>query len=428
MSLKPVLAALEKISNTKARKQKKKYIEQSLNIPFFKECVMYAYDSKMMYNINKFPKEASKLLRKTDDEAIFTFLSVLAKKRGTTNAEISKLHLMCVDDATCQVVGMILNKDLRCGVSIKTWKEYFDLFEHSPMLCEFAVRYSRRREEYSPELKEFVKHCGGWENVIGSIKANGVRVWIDVDRERPTYTSRSGKPYENFHILNKDSITLSRALKEAHNLDFLPVIDGEVTFEGEDFQDQMRQVRRIKDMDPSKFRLIAFDSPSLPFPQDERSEIINEMVEKLREAGELSKTTFSEEVMFDDYEDFDTYFIDVVKRRKLEGLVLKKADAPYEFKRSKSWCKVKDWWSVDLKVVGIEEGTGKYEGMLGALIVDFKGVQVSVGSGYSDQQRVDFWHKPPKVVEIEYKMITKDGSLQHPSFYSEREDLVGVIK
>ncbi len=428
MSLKAVLTALDKMGNTKSRKSKKKYIEASLDIPFFKETVLFAYDSRKAFNINKFPEKASKLIKKCDDAKIFEFLQKLSTKRGATNLEVTALHSLCVDDETCQVVWRILNKDLRCGVNIKTWKEYFpQLFEHNPMLCEYAVRYVHRYDTFSEDLDKFLNLCGGWENIISSIKANGVRVWIDTIPERPKYISRSGKLYDNFHILNKDSITLAKELQNRYALEDMPTLDGEVTFEGEDFQDQMRQVRRIKDMDPSKFRLVLFDCPSLPFDQAERSYILSELIDEFHEEGVLTKTSWSEEVVFEDYDDFKTYFLKVVKKRKLEGLVLKKSDEPYQFRRSPFWCKVKDWFSADCKVIGVEEGTGRLEGTLGALIVDFNGVNVKVGSGYSDEQRIWFFENPPKIIEVEYKMITKDGSMQHPSFVKEREDLIGTM-
>jgi DNA ligase 1 len=430
MSLKPVFDALEKIAVSSTRTVKKKRISAALDIPYFKEVVRAAYDSRKVYKINKFPAQKSKLLQKKDTAKIFEVLNKYAVQKGVSNQDVNYLHSLCADDFTCEVVSRIVNKDLRCGVNIKTWKEYFpDLLDHSPMLCQYAVRFLHRYGTYSEDLKTFVtKVCGGWENVIGSIKANGVRVWIDTMPETPTYTSRSGKPYENFRILNKDSITLAKEVQKRLMLEDPPIIDGEVTFLGEDFQDQMKQVRRIKDMDPSKFRLVVFDSPSIGYmEQAERSELLSEIILDLRAKGQLSKTTFTEEVMFENYEDFDTYFLDVVKHRKLEGLVLKKADAPYELKRSPYWCKVKDFFSADVKVIDMEEGTGKYEGMMGALWVDFNGVKVRVGSGFSDTQRVEFWKDMPEVVEIEYKTITKDGSLQHPSFHKEREDLIGTI-
>jgi ATP-dependent DNA ligase len=77
-----------------------------------------------------------------------------------------------------------------------------------------------------------------------------------------------------------------------------------------------------------------------------------------------------------------------------------------------------------LSVVGVNRGKSgkKYGDVLGALIVNFRGTGVCVGSGYSDQQRVEFLDNPPKVIEIEYKSITKDGSLFHPSFVRIRAD------
>jgi len=63
--------------------------------------------------------------------------------------------------------------------------------------------------------------------------------------------------------------------------------------------------------------------------------------------------------------------------------------------------------TVDLICVGWKEGTGKYEGLIGSLLMeDSEGRQVYVGSGMSDDDR----HKSPnyfdgKVCEIEYEQI-----------------------
>lgn len=428
MSLKPVLDALIKIAEVPSRNKKKTLIKKFNDLPFFKEAVTYAYDSRKTYNINKFPDKALKTIHKSDDLKIFEMLDSLALKRGAKNSEIDLLHSLCEDNATCELVGRILNKDLRCGVNIKTWKEFYSLFEHNPMLCKYAVRYTHSNGEYSSDLDVFVQSCGGWENIIGSTKANGVRVWVNTYGEKPEYISRNGKPYLNFHVLNKDCLTIAKRLQVAYDLPTMPTLDGEVIVLGEDFQDQMTQVRRIKDVDPSKFRFVLFDCPDLPLSQAERSNTLDNLLEELGDNHEISKTTFVEEVMFDDFEDFHTWFLTVVVDRNLEGLVLKKADAPYEFSRSPYWCKVKDWFSADVRVIGAEEGCGKFEGKLGALIVDFKGVQVRVGTGFSDEQRENYSRNGiPEVVEIEYKTITKDGSLQHPSFVKEREDLIGLI-
>ncbi len=85
-----------------------------------------------------------------------------------------------------------------------------------------------------------------------------------------------------------------------------------------------------------------------------------------------------------------------------EGLVVKPFDYRYEKRRSQSWLKMKDILSKDLKVVHYFEGTGKYEGMLGGLIVDHKGKDVRVGGGFSDVQRQEYWKHIPigAIIEV----------------------------
>ncbi len=107
-----------------------------------------------------------------------------------------------------------------------------------------------------------------------------------------------------------------------------------------------------------------------------------------------------------------------------EGVIVKNTDGEYHCKRSRNWLKIKDQQTVDAPIVGLEEGTGKYEGMLGAVIVDLDGVDVRVGSGFSDEQRKDLWFDQPigQMIEIEYHEKTPDGSLRHPRFVRFRDD------
>ena len=85
-------------------------------------------------------------------------------------------------------------------------------------------------------------------------------------------------------------------------------------------------------------------------------------------------------------------------KRGGEGIMLNTMEGYYEIKRSNSLLKVKYVESMDLKVVDIQEGTGKYEGMMGALVVDYKGYRVGVGSGFSDEERQRFWDNPEEII------------------------------
>jgi len=113
-----------------------------------------------------------------------------------------------------------------------------------------------------------------------------------------------------------------------------------------------------------------------------------------------------------------------------EGIMINIYDAPYEFKRTNSLLKVKKFNTADLRVIGFEQGTGKYTGKLGAFICEYKGGQVNVGSGLTDEQRTEIYKDPFKyigtIIEIAYFEETKDStgkpSLRFPTFKDFRPD------
>lgn len=72
-----------------------------------------------------------------------------------------------------------------------------------------------------------------------------------------------------------------------------------------------------------------------------------------------------------------------------EGAVMKTKHFKWKNGTSKDQVKLKLKFQVDLKVVGIIEGTGKYEGMMGSVSVESSDgkLKVDVGSGWNDEQR-----------------------------------------
>jgi DNA ligase 1 len=85
-----------------------------------------------------------------------------------------------------------------------------------------------------------------------------------------------------------------------------------------------------------------------------------------------------------------------------EGLMIKPIDQGYKCKRSHAWLKIKPFIEVTLKVVALEEGTGKNEGLLGALVVegddDGKFFHLNVGSGLTDENREQIWADQDNVI------------------------------
>lgn len=122
-------------------------------------------------------------------------------------------------------------------------------------------------------------------------------------------------------------------------------------------------------------------------------------------------------------------WLDYAEEHDLEGVILN-LDTPYECKRTKNLIKVKKFYTLDLEIIGYEQGGGRLSGTLGALVVDFKGNNVNIGSGFDDATRKLIWDNRDdyigRVIEIKYKEISCDKktgleSLQFPIFQQVRE-------
>ena len=92
-----------------------------------------------------------------------------------------------------------------------------------------------------------------------------------------------------------------------------------------------------------------------------------------------------------------------------EGLMLHRGDSIYRGERSDDLLKLKPARDAEARVVGYTPGKGKYSGQVGALVVETRdGVRFSIGSGLSDQDRLE----PPKKgtwVTYRYQTLTANG-------------------
>ena len=269
-------------------------------------------------------------------------------------------------------------------------------------------------------------------------KLDGVRCLTVVDYESRTVTmyTRNGKELVNFpHITDYLNTNLDNIARSY-------VIDGEIM--SATFQDLMKQVHRKDNVQSSDAVLNVFDIIPLSefksgkgsMGQRRRLNFIKENFSKIfGDSGcieivswiEVDLDTLVGEVEF---KDFNKQMLD----QGYEGVMIKDVDAPYECKRTVSWLKQKPFIEVSLAVVGVEEGTGKNEGRLGAIICegtdDGKFIRVNVGSGFTDDQRIEFWDAKDsligQIVEVRADAATRNQdsedvwSLRFPRFLNFR--------
>ena len=100
-----------------------------------------------------------------------------------------------------------------------------------------------------------------------------------------------------------------------------------------------------------------------------------------------------------------------------EGLVLHRADAPWQAGRSGAVCRLKPQPDAEAVVIGHLPGQGRFTGMTGALQVrDGQGRTFALGSGLDEALR----RQPPPVgtvVSYRYRGLTAHGLPRQPTFW-----------
>jgi len=295
----------------------------------------------------------------------------------------------------------ILIKDLRCGVSEKTVNK---IKKGAVPVFECMLAHDGANHEKKVAGKKLLEP-----------KLDGVRALLVIDAGAKTATiySRNGKVLENFgHITSAVEANIELFERSI-------VIDGEVV--SESFQALMKQVHRKSDADAGDARLMAFDILPLSefqkgksiMGQKRRSALLRAMKPVLDKVGgidiipqiEVDLDTAVGEMQFKQYNK------DAIEAG-FEGIMIKELEDVYVCKRSVSWLKQKPFIEVSLTIVGIEPGTGKNEGKMGAVICegedDGKFIRVNVGSGWTDDQRAEVNDEViGQVLEVRADAITR---------------------
>jgi DNA ligase-1 len=317
----------------------------------------------------------------------------------------------------------ILIKDLRCGVSEKTINKVAKKFDGKYSIPTFTCSLAHDSANHEKKMV-------GKKQI--EIKLDGVRVITIIQGDKVEMFSRNGKQFHNFgHIIAE----IEAVIKD-YPVPYPLVLDGEVM--SANFQDLMKQVHRKDGKQSTDAVLHLFDTIPLGCfqngswdkPQSFRSLITNHWVRDHQATLQHVQALDWEDVDLDTLEGQER-FVALNKQAVeggYEGVMIKDIDAPYECKRTHAWLKAKPFIEVTLEVKDVEEGTGRNEGRLGAVVCegtdDGKKINVNVGSGFSDANRDDFWNSRTDIVgqlvEVRADAVTQnqDGtySLRFPRF------------
>ena len=412
---------LEEIKTTRGTNAKKDLLAKSQDDQNLLRLLTFALDPFLAFHVVKVPKTKTReevLTRNEVWDMFFETAEDCANRKITGNRAISTLQHVFTNARPDQEKWMrkVLKKHLAIGVSSKTVNAIFP-----KLIPSFEIALAQKFE-----AKRITSDV-----VAVEPKLDGIRCFAIVENGNVTLLARSGKQINNFNSSIGKELSLLRS----------GCYDGEIM--GEDFTSLMRQAYRKDDVDLSGTYFGIFDY--LPLDEWKTKQSTTSCFERynlLKDilTGEESCTAGMGGNSKSDYK-----YLRIVKRHYLrptfetlknyhdkcvsqgyEGAMIKDIDAPYKFGRGYEVMKYKAFHDVDLPIARVLEGTGKHAGKLGSVVVCYNGVNVQVGSGFSDEIRDLVWQNPQdfigRVIEVRYQEVTPDGSLRFPTFVCFRND------
>jgi DNA ligase-1 len=394
---------------------------------FLYNCYL-AYNPFFVYGVRQVDETVGLTNKPNPWNKFWAICDSLRTRVLTGNAARDAIRLLSEEfdsDEWNRMCRRVILKDLRCGFSENTVNKIVGNSKWAiPIFsCQLAVD-SNKKPKKMTGLKRL------------EYKLDGVRMLAIVKRGTVELMSRNGKPLSNFPQIEKEILDLlQQQVFLASYRDKGFVLDGEVI--GESFQKLMKQAQRKKDAETTGMVYNIFDVIPLEdfergywnAQQRKRTAILEQLrpVLKTSKCLQLSEGIYADLNTSEGNTILQEYFEEALKLG-YEGIMIKDVDAPYQTKRTDAWLKLKPTLTLDLVVTGLEEGTGKNEGRLGALVCegedDGRLIRVNVGSGLSDEQRQQFWEDKDSVldmvVEVMADVVTQnqDGSysLRFPRF------------
>jgi len=386
---------------------------------FAKKILLYTYHPMWQYNVTSDNlKKKSHLVARNSYYKFFDLLDDLKGRAITGHDAIAAVNSFVEHHSDYEeLIHCVIDKDLKTRAGNKIINKAIP--DHIP---EFSVALA---DKYEPKLVDWED---GW---YVSRKIDGARCIGIVDSSGDTtFYSRTGKIFDTLDVVRS-------GIKSLGISDV--VLDGELCLVdengNEDFQGVMKELRKKDHTIPNPsfkiFDMITIDE--FYSKKGERNRPYSIRYANLcavMQPNECSCLTVLEQELIHNNEHFQEWVKEATDNG-WEGVMLR-ADEPYKGKRSKDLLKVKKFFDDEYEVIDVEMGPFRYvlngkeheETMLSCVTIKHKGYDVRVGSGFTIDQRQDFYRNPNKIrgkqITVQYFEETKnqDGglSLRFPTF------------
>ena len=419
---------LNDLASNASRNYKIEQLNKNYSDVTLREVIRLALDPFTQFYQRKIPAYTPAKANQADTlSAVMDSLYMLSSRDVTGNAAIEYLTklLSSLTEDDAKVLERIIEKDLKCGVQASTANSVWSglIQEYPVMLCS----------GFEQKLVDKIKFPA-----YAQLKMDGMRFNAIVRDGKCEFRSRNGKEILLLGNLEQEFIAL------AGDVDC--VFDGELmVMHPDDIQFMDRQtgngilnkankgtisVKEAAMVHATVWDVIPyayFTDGYCPTPYSKRFSSLELLVNKQKSkekkiwlvTSDIVQNLDEAQVLFENY-----------LASGLEGIILKDGSGVWEDKRAKHQIKFKGELECDLKIVAVEEGTGKAVGMLGAIVCESADgiVKVNVGSGFTDAHRKQYWKENlvDKIVAVKYNARIKnkagEESLFLPVFVEIRDD------
>ncbi|MCK9596521.1 hypothetical protein M0R19_05015 [Candidatus Pacearchaeota archaeon] len=412
-----------KLANNSSRNYKLEQLKLEKDNELLKQVIFLTLDPFTQFYIRKIPDYTPSTSSSRGLRAALKDLDALSNRDKTGNEGIEHLRsiLSSLSHDDSEVIKRIIAKDLKCGVQSATVNAVWE-----GIVKEYPVMLA---SGYNKKLVDTIQFPA-----IAQLKMDGMRFNAIIENNKVSFKSRNGKELDLLGNLESDFL----ALANGKNC----IFDGELSIRNKgEFENRQTGngilAKAIKGtMSEAEAKLVhATIWDYIPYKNfiDGLYNVsyINRFTElkRLKNRMFTNRISLVESAIVKNIESVKDLFESYLAKGE-EGLILKSLYAPWENKRSKHQIKFKGELECELRIVGIENGTGKYDGILGAIECESedKIVKVSVGSGFTDAQRKEYMKENliGKIVTVKYNTrienVKGEQSLFLPIFIEIRED------
>ncbi|MFQ9298882.1 MAG: RNA ligase family protein [Clostridia bacterium] len=408
--LRRVKEIFDKIAGVSGKKSKETIIKQNADNELFLECLKFLLDSNITTGLSKKKiNKKVKVYENTCDDIRDMFDYVRINNTGTDrDIGVVQGYINSLDEDIQDFVRGLFTKSLKIGADAKTVNKVIP-----GLISTFEIMLGSKADlNKLPKGDKFVTE-----------KFDGCRCFTQIRNGKIIMKSRQNKMFEGL-------IDIENSIKELglNNMS----LDGELLAIDSNYENVYKDTMKIvstKEKEKHGVKYMIFDI--LPIDEFDNKKGVLKYSERRKILDNIKQNEFISitPVLYHGTDnDKVLEVLSICRANGAEGAMIN-LDKPYEFKRSKTLLKLKIMNTCDLKIIGFEEGSGKFKGTLGNLICDYKGYQLGVGSGFDDKQREQIWNNQEeylnRIAEIQYFEETyndKGGlSLRFPVFKCIRE-------